>query len=88
MLVQWDSNLNSIENNTFSNQICQSVSICSLTPSDFKMKQLVWSGRRDGLIELEVTMRDGSKCHEGSINQLVAGEDGELVTIGKSGFWV
>ena len=32
-------------------------------------------------------MRDGSKCHEGSINQLVAGEDGELVTIGKSGFW-
>ena len=52
-----------------------------------KMKQLVWSGRRDGLIELEVTMRDGSKCHEGAINQLVAGEDGELVTIGKSGFW-
>ena len=52
------------------------------------MRQLVWSGRRDGLIELEVTMRDGSKCHEGSINQLVAGEDGELVTIGKSGFWV
>ena len=78
------------EQNTFSNKICQLVSVPSflpsLTPSAFKMKQLVWSGRRDGLIELEVTMRDGSKCHEGSINQLVAGEDGELVTIGKSGF--
>ena len=47
----------------------------------------MWNGRRDGGIELEVTRRDGSKCHEGSINQLVAGEDGELITIGSDG-WV
>ena len=48
------------------------------------MKQLVWNSRRDGGIELEVTRRDGSKCHEGSINQLVADDDGQLFSIGKS----
>ena len=48
------------------------------------MKQLVWNSRRDGGIELEVTRRDGSKCHEGSINQLVADDDGQLFTIGNS----
>jgi len=39
----------------------------------------VWE---DGHIQLEVTRKDGSSCHEGQINQLVA-EEGELITIGK-----
>ena len=38
----------------------------------------VWE---DGHIQLEVTRKDGSSCHEGQINQLVA-EEGELITIG------
>ncbi len=45
---------------------------------------LIWDSGR-GKIELEVTRRDGSNCHDGSINQLVAGE-GELITIGT--WWV
>ena len=39
----------------------------------------VWE---DGHIQLEVTRKDGSSCHEGQINQLIA-EEGELITIGK-----
>ena len=65
-------------------RLSSTVCLFSLALSDSALKQLVWNGRRDGGIELEVTRRDGSKCHEGSINQLVAGEDGELITIGKS----
>ena len=44
----------------------------------------MWSAQRDGRIEFEVTRRDGSKCHEGAINQLVAYEEETLFTIGKS----
>ena len=52
-------------------------------PGNDAGKQLVWTAQRDGRIELEVTRRDGSKCHEGAINQLVADEEETLITIGK-----
>jgi hypothetical protein len=42
---------------------------------------LIWSSKT-GRVELEVTRKDESNCHDGSINQLVAGE-GELITIGR-----
>ena len=44
---------------------------------------LIWE---DGRIQLEITRKDGSSCHEGSINQVVA-EEGELITIGSDG-WI
>ena len=40
---------------------------------------LVWE---EGHIQLEVTRKDGSTCHDGQINFLVA-QEGELITIGK-----
>lgn len=40
---------------------------------------LVW---QNDAIRLEVMRKDGSSCHKGSINQLVA-EEGELITIGE-----
>ena len=39
---------------------------------------LVWE---QGHIQLEVTRKDGSTCHDGQINYIVA-EEGELITIG------
>ena len=39
---------------------------------------LVWE---DGHIQLEVCRKDGSSCHEGQINIIVA-QEGELITIG------
>ena len=41
---------------------------------------LVWE---EGHIQLEVTRKDGSTCHDGQINFLVA-QEGELITIGKN----
>lgn len=40
---------------------------------------LLW---KDRFVQVEICRKDGSKCHEGSINHLVVGE-GELVSIGK-----
>ena len=39
---------------------------------------LIW---KDEQVLLEISRKDGSNCHEGQINQLIAGE-GELITIG------
>ena len=44
---------------------------------------LVWE---EGHIQLEVTRKDGSTCHDGQINFLVA-QEGELITIGKYIIW-
>ena len=41
---------------------------------------MVWE---EGHIQLEVTRKDGSTCHDGQINFLVA-QEGELITIGKN----
>ena len=43
---------------------------------------MVWE---EGHIQLEVTRKDGSTCHDGQINFLVA-QEGELITIGKNIF--
>lgn len=40
---------------------------------------LIWN---QGKIELEISKKDGSKCHDGSINHILA-EEGELITIGR-----
>ncbi|XP_059096282.1 cilia- and flagella-associated protein 44-like [Tigriopus californicus] len=42
---------------------------------------LLW---KDRYVQVEISRKDGSKCHEGSINHLVVGE-GELVSIGSDG---
>ena len=39
---------------------------------------LIW---REGDVFLEITRKDGTRCHEGQINQIVV-EEGELITIG------
>ena len=44
---------------------------------------LVWE---EGYIQLEVTRKDGSSCHEGQINHIIA-EEGELITVGCDG-WI
>ena len=44
---------------------------------------LVWE---EGHIQLEVSRKDGSTCHDGQINAIVA-EEGELITIGCDG-WI
>ena len=43
---------------------------------------LVWE---EGHIQLEVSRKDGSTCHDGQINAIVA-EEGELITIGNPDF--
>ena len=44
---------------------------------------LVWE---EGHIQLEVSRKDGSTCHDGQINAIVA-QEGELITIGCDG-WI
>lgn len=39
---------------------------------------LIWE---DGVIQMEIARKDGSACHEGTVNHMIA-EEGELITIG------
>ena len=54
------------------------VVVCKVISTCHWGNLLIWE---DGRIQLEITRKDGSSCHDGPINQIVA-EEGELITIG------